>query len=452
MQDERTSRGAELRTPKGGGAASISAGGTENNEDVKGDEERTSAPPLDEPRRGIPVYIRYVRKALVEEGHSIVHLSNIYQQVLRHETLFYPWRHSFVHSMVQVLAKLGLPHQSTVELKRLSIELAGIILRWEQRHQQEVAAKRAAGEHVDEPHHPHSAAARAAPVAEAPLAQVGQKRTVQGLPAAGSEGTGAATARESETGAGSAGTGAAAGDERPAKLLRTDAGATPGPESNAAAGTEATPQEQAEGTGQAAAAVASGGPTATATPAATPAAAPSASRPHDISDIVINFLVRMVFTLRETRDRERSSEHDILYQSSLELIGQALSAWPEAPIRLQYFQRLLVKHSQDKTVAPGNILNAGLGVMARLLEKQGPLYIPTCRTELHLALIHAYSSVQLGRDITAGEEKGFAEISESLAAVCKGFASVYPLRQPGADRSDLPAEVVEARARPLALS
>lgn len=86
----------------------------------------------------MPIWIRYTKKILVEEGHSIPNLIHIFQLIVRHSDLFYSCRAQFVPQMVNSLSRLGLPFNTTTENRRLAIELAGLVVSWERQRQNEV--------------------------------------------------------------------------------------------------------------------------------------------------------------------------------------------------------------------------------------------------------------------------------------------------------------------------
>ncbi|XP_042493905.1 transformation/transcription domain-associated protein-like isoform X1 [Macadamia integrifolia] len=86
----------------------------------------------------MPIWIRYTKKILVEEGHSIPNLIHIFQLIVRHSDLFYGCRAQFVPQMVNSLSRLGLPFNTTAENRRLAIELAGLVVGWERQRQHEV--------------------------------------------------------------------------------------------------------------------------------------------------------------------------------------------------------------------------------------------------------------------------------------------------------------------------
>ncbi|KAK6237341.1 hypothetical protein QUC31_002810 [Theobroma cacao] len=86
----------------------------------------------------MPIWIRYTKKILVEEGHSIPNLIHIFQLIVRHSELFYSCRAQFVPQMVNSLSRLGLPYNTTAENRRLAIELAGLVVGWERQRQNEM--------------------------------------------------------------------------------------------------------------------------------------------------------------------------------------------------------------------------------------------------------------------------------------------------------------------------
>ncbi|KAE8707127.1 hypothetical protein F3Y22_tig00110387pilonHSYRG00919 [Hibiscus syriacus] len=86
----------------------------------------------------MPIWIRYTKKILVEEGHSIPNLIHIFQLIARHSDLFYSCRAQFVPQMVNSLSRLGLPYNTTAENRRLAIELAGLVVGWEKKRQKEM--------------------------------------------------------------------------------------------------------------------------------------------------------------------------------------------------------------------------------------------------------------------------------------------------------------------------
>lgn len=104
----------------------------------------------------MPIWIRYTKKILVEEGHSVPNLIHIFQLIVRHSDLFYNCRAQFVPQMVNSLSRLGLPYNTTSENRRLAIELAGLVVSWERQRQKEtkgVGDGDITGQNSDGTHH-----------------------------------------------------------------------------------------------------------------------------------------------------------------------------------------------------------------------------------------------------------------------------------------------------------
>lgn len=85
----------------------------------------------------IPIWIRYTKIILVEEGHSASHMVHIFQLIVRHSALFYKYRGQFVAQMINALSRFGFPCGATAENRRLAIELAGLVVSWERQRQKD---------------------------------------------------------------------------------------------------------------------------------------------------------------------------------------------------------------------------------------------------------------------------------------------------------------------------
>lgn len=135
----------------------------------------------------IPIWIRYTKKILVEEGHSVPNLIHIFQLLVRHADLFYNCRAQFVPQMVNSLSRLGLPQNTPPENRRLAIDLAGLVVMWEKRRQAETKGSSTDGDGQSK----SAGADRQNPVESAPSAvggtHSGTKRTAE---AAGLTGVG----------------------------------------------------------------------------------------------------------------------------------------------------------------------------------------------------------------------------------------------------------------------
>jgi transformation/transcription domain-associated protein len=92
---------------------------------------RLSGAPGNDPR--CPTWARYTRKVLIEDGHTVPQLVNIYQLIVRHADQFYTCREYFLPQMVNTLPKLGLVSSSLPDTKPLMLDQIETILRWERR-------------------------------------------------------------------------------------------------------------------------------------------------------------------------------------------------------------------------------------------------------------------------------------------------------------------------------
>lgn len=89
---------------------------------------------------GIPVWIQWIRKIIIEDGHSVSQLVSIYQLLIRNSENFYPSREHFMPQIVSSLARLGLSGNATTETKTLSIDLTSLIAKWERQFQEDQKA------------------------------------------------------------------------------------------------------------------------------------------------------------------------------------------------------------------------------------------------------------------------------------------------------------------------
>jgi transformation/transcription domain-associated protein len=81
-----------------------------------------------------PIWARWPRRILSEEGHNPHQMTNIFQFLVRHDDLFYECREHFATWIVNALPKLvfNIPNPSS-EYKKLFIKLITLIWKWEQR-------------------------------------------------------------------------------------------------------------------------------------------------------------------------------------------------------------------------------------------------------------------------------------------------------------------------------
>lgn len=80
---------------------------------------------------GNTLLIHWTKKIIVEEGHSMQQLFHILQLVVRHYKVYYPVRHQLVQHMVNSIQRLGFSPTATLEHRKLAVELAEVIIKWE---------------------------------------------------------------------------------------------------------------------------------------------------------------------------------------------------------------------------------------------------------------------------------------------------------------------------------
>lgn len=80
---------------------------------------------------GNTMLTHWTKKIIVEEGHSMPQLFHILQLVVRHYKVYYPVRHHLVQYMVTSIQRLGFSPASTMDHRKLAVELAEVVVKWE---------------------------------------------------------------------------------------------------------------------------------------------------------------------------------------------------------------------------------------------------------------------------------------------------------------------------------
>ncbi|XP_065923524.1 transformation/transcription domain-associated protein isoform X7 [Magallana gigas] len=73
----------------------------------------------------------WTKKIIVEEGHTVAQLVHILQLVVRHYKVYYPVRHHLIPHMVNSLQRLGFTSSATIEHRKLAVDLAEVVIKWE---------------------------------------------------------------------------------------------------------------------------------------------------------------------------------------------------------------------------------------------------------------------------------------------------------------------------------
>ncbi|KAK9477125.1 hypothetical protein V1514DRAFT_353659 [Lipomyces japonicus] len=79
----------------------------------------------------VPLWAKYARRILAEDGHNVNQVVTVYQFIVRHPDLFYESREMFYSLIVSAMPKLGLMTNTPSENHVLSVDLADLILKWE---------------------------------------------------------------------------------------------------------------------------------------------------------------------------------------------------------------------------------------------------------------------------------------------------------------------------------
>jgi hypothetical protein len=77
---------------------------------------------------------------VLDESGTLVNLLQLWQLVVRHPDVFYESRDQFMPQMINTLSRIGMPTTATLENRKLSLDLAGLLLRWEAQRRAEAAA------------------------------------------------------------------------------------------------------------------------------------------------------------------------------------------------------------------------------------------------------------------------------------------------------------------------
>ena len=80
---------------------------------------------------GNSMLTHWTRKIMLEEGHTVAQLVHILQLVVRHHRVYYPIRHALLPHMVNSITKLGFTGNTSLEHRKLTVDLAEVIMKWE---------------------------------------------------------------------------------------------------------------------------------------------------------------------------------------------------------------------------------------------------------------------------------------------------------------------------------
>jgi len=363
-----------------------------------------------------PSWIRYAKKMLSEEQHSMPHMLHIWQLVVRHADLFYASRAQFVPQMVNNLSRIGLPQNTVVESRRLSMDLVALIMRWEK---QRIANSKAGVSSVDlmsrkrarEPTPPTASALAEPAKEEAPKAEPGEGNAAKPADDAAATGTAPekpdAAPAEAQPPADPAAEKEKQSDEPPAKLQRIDS----------ALATGDLAAQPSEDLGKA---LSVPGASPAATPATTPAQRTPSNVPEEefkvsssMEEMIVSFLVRITFLLCESRDKDMQG----MVGHGQHLLHEALCMWPHVTVKMPYLEKLLQANKQAG-MDPAPALINGLQVIDQLLAVNPQGCITNCHQQLLLLLEQCFKSPHKG-------------VVDMLAGIMQKVYATFPLTGAG---------------------
>ncbi|CAK8696388.1 unnamed protein product [Clavelina lepadiformis] len=86
---------------------------------------------------GNQMLTHWTRKIIVEEGHTLAQLMHVLLLIVRHHKVYYPVNAALVQQMVASMQRLGFAPNTNMEQRRLAVDVAEVIIKWEMRRLQE---------------------------------------------------------------------------------------------------------------------------------------------------------------------------------------------------------------------------------------------------------------------------------------------------------------------------
>ena len=78
-----------------------------------------------------PLWAKWPRKVLSEEGHNVSQVLNVYHFLVRYPELFFDYRDHFIHYIIGALPKLGFVANASADYQTLAVDLMELIWTWE---------------------------------------------------------------------------------------------------------------------------------------------------------------------------------------------------------------------------------------------------------------------------------------------------------------------------------
>ncbi|KAJ7354746.1 hypothetical protein OS493_030523 [Desmophyllum pertusum] len=80
---------------------------------------------------GNAMLTHWTKKIIVEEGHTVAQLVHMLTLLVRHYRVYYPVRIHLIQHMVSAMQRLGFTANASIEHRKLAVDLAEVILKWE---------------------------------------------------------------------------------------------------------------------------------------------------------------------------------------------------------------------------------------------------------------------------------------------------------------------------------
>lgn len=90
---------------------------------------------------GNSLLLKWTKKIIIEEGHTMNQLIHILQLLVRHYRLYYPIRTHLIPLMINSIQRLGYTSGGTIENRRTAVDLCEVIMRWEMIRQKDLREK-----------------------------------------------------------------------------------------------------------------------------------------------------------------------------------------------------------------------------------------------------------------------------------------------------------------------
>jgi hypothetical protein len=75
--------------------------------------------------------MKWTKKVVFEEGHTLPQLIHVWNIIVRHASIFYPFRSHFIPQMVSSISRLGIPPNCPIEHRQVALGCVEALIGWE---------------------------------------------------------------------------------------------------------------------------------------------------------------------------------------------------------------------------------------------------------------------------------------------------------------------------------